>query len=1470
MVIKPDWNVFNANFTENQQNNFEWMCYQLFCKEFGKDKGIFRYYNQPSLEAEPIYDGNDVIGFQAKFYRDNLSKHKQEIIDIITSVKCKYPSLTLLYFYSNQDWTVSYISNDMKTSAQKDIEDFALKNKIRIEWKTNSFFESRFVTVENSDIIQYFFSVGTNQYYKKIRAIKNAETKPTTIDIFPTSLYEQDTQYPLSGKNVLSDFIIKQFHDKDLNDFPNIFIRGVAGIGKSTEMRTAYLNLLDKCSHENCYHEFHFLPTPYFYELKNYQKDCFKINEIENPILFLDGLDEIPHSELSSFVKNLANLKSQNPSVRFIISGRDASFSVEINCLKHIDIKLSFYVDNNLQNLIYKFKGTVFEPFVGIPFYRTFLCSQDFKNAGTYRESIDALIISRLKNHSSDTEEDIELNSIQKALSKFAYNLFKSEKRVFPKTYLKKFFSKKEAYILLNSFLFDYKDENAISFFSNIYFEYFVARYYSCKNYSLIRKELFISTGKVKIQHLNIIAILLNLLPTTARLHKKLSKHLNNKTSAYILLTDYISLPAQQRFAFYKRIIEEFNAAEKLIYYASFRNSHDILKNIDSLSDAMQKLLPEEFYDEAVQIHSNTILDFIKNPAVERITMFENAVILLGVYNKIWNTAQQAILENIAIPLLKFFREHKFAEKMRGLLSEDIVFTWYEDYGWTENWNEKDWSLFVNNITNTKTVNFYDFESESDFRLKLKLFIYFHKNVYISNLLIPLAIKILNDNTYSNDCASFVPHILDDDFKIPTIHYDNDIEHFNYAIKNYDIPVSDLLHIMNSCIHNHIRNSAEFQIDSLYKEISDMTKHNICNMTNDDISELYKLFTCYVEIDSGMYISKFIEYIEFLADKQKIALFELLFEDLNSKDSWQNLWILYRPIIMLLNISDKINACFFFEKLKPLDRVYRECVAGIYIAKLTGHPLYNTAVTEYPILFPEQIEKENRHAERMVCFESEKEAMLKKEINIILNKELLLDEVNHILTYISSNSGSLRNDSARKTLLDLQTNNIENKIQYDHNASYSKPPLFSTFALKILFHYTDNNNYNLNCTEILNFVNDWFSREEYFWRYFFWLYVCHYKNEETEVLIKQYPQLSERIKKSMQIEVACFIEKQDMAWYDEGKNKNWVVPFVYYLTLFYDNKLPEWFDINTIFNFIAYPAWQLSTGFGVHTNEDFKWKHWNSVVEWIEEVSGIEEDTIIKNALALFPLLKSDQSQSQVITIFVEKAKSDSVYKQQMIDAIITKTIEEVHKDYEDTNSTSIMNGGALSSFWRETENNFIDKIFPAIDFSKYNPDDKNYCRKSVLEYFCKVATVNQKKKVVKLLKNKMQNKNIKIYLAKLGYGKAIGRIIDDFLLGERFDTNWTFYTPLFGKTSKTLCMLYKYCQLYKYSLEKNSERRSYLTEYAKIGIMQTVTKRNFWVVKKFSEKIISERKRNNLYHEGIQDFLNEIEQKIYGSYYEK
>ena len=79
-MIKPDWNVFKAKFSDNPQFHFEWFCYLLFCIEFKQRFGINRYRNQSAIETNPIECDGDILGFQSKFYDTTLSSNKTELI----------------------------------------------------------------------------------------------------------------------------------------------------------------------------------------------------------------------------------------------------------------------------------------------------------------------------------------------------------------------------------------------------------------------------------------------------------------------------------------------------------------------------------------------------------------------------------------------------------------------------------------------------------------------------------------------------------------------------------------------------------------------------------------------------------------------------------------------------------------------------------------------------------------------------------------------------------------------------------------------------------------------------------------------------------------------------------------------------------------------------------------------------------------------------------------------------------------------------------------------------------------------------------------------------------------------------------------------------------------------------------------------------------------------------------------------
>ena len=80
--------------------------------------------------------------------------------------------------------------------------------------------------------------------------------------------------------------------------------------------------------------------------------------------------------------------------------------------------------------------------------------------------------------------------------------------------------------------------------------------------------------------------------------------------------------------------------------------------------------------------------------------------------------------------------------------------------------------------------------------------------------------------------------------------------------------------------------------------------------------------------------------------------------------------------------------------------------------------------------------------------------MFNKEIDIILNKENLLNEINRIFNYLDKTADSSKTDTDRSRLLDLRIDHIDSKIRYDYEENHSDLPMFSQFVIEYLFACT--------------------------------------------------------------------------------------------------------------------------------------------------------------------------------------------------------------------------------------------------------------------------------------------------------------------------------------------------------------------------------------------------------------------------------
>ncbi len=221
LIIKPNWDIFRAKFSENPQNNFEWFCYILFCKEYKQEKGIFRFKNQSSIETNTIFLEDKIIGWQAKFYDTTLSSNKAKLLETLESAKRDYKDINKLIFYTNQEWGQGKEGNDSK--AKKEVDDKAKELGINLQWNTASFFESPFVVEENKEIAKHFFS-----FEESIIDRINKKIIPRVSEL--------NEQYKNTFRGIKGTFINRPEIDKCIEDIKlnkSLIIHGKAGQGKS-------------------------------------------------------------------------------------------------------------------------------------------------------------------------------------------------------------------------------------------------------------------------------------------------------------------------------------------------------------------------------------------------------------------------------------------------------------------------------------------------------------------------------------------------------------------------------------------------------------------------------------------------------------------------------------------------------------------------------------------------------------------------------------------------------------------------------------------------------------------------------------------------------------------------------------------------------------------------------------------------------------------------------------------------------------------------------------------------------------------------------------------------------------------------------------------------------------------------------------------------------------------------------------
>ncbi len=224
--ITVDWNAFDYIFSGKQRETFESLAYTLFCFEFKQEFGIFRYFNQPYIETQPIKTADgDVIGFQAKYYdaATKLSSKKKELIEAIDGAKDTYTGITKFIIYTNKELSASKSKGKVKPDYQVEIENHGKSLGIQIEWRVTSNFERLLLAPQLSAIKELYFCPNSDMKSFAERIQKRTESVISSIK----------SDIPYKKTIIKIEYPQKEIHDFYKSSNSVLIVYGSAGSGKS-------------------------------------------------------------------------------------------------------------------------------------------------------------------------------------------------------------------------------------------------------------------------------------------------------------------------------------------------------------------------------------------------------------------------------------------------------------------------------------------------------------------------------------------------------------------------------------------------------------------------------------------------------------------------------------------------------------------------------------------------------------------------------------------------------------------------------------------------------------------------------------------------------------------------------------------------------------------------------------------------------------------------------------------------------------------------------------------------------------------------------------------------------------------------------------------------------------------------------------------------------------------------------------
>lgn len=237
--ITVDWNVFDYKFSGKLRETFESLAYTLFCFEFKQKFGIFRYFNQPYIETQPIKtDNGDIIGFQAKYYDETtqISDKEAELKKAIRDAKTKYGDISRFIIYTNKELSTSSIKTKVKPQYQVNIEKCGSDIGINVEWRVTSYFEIMLLDPQLSAVKDLYFSPNTDLQSFAEKILNRTESIISSIK----------SDIPYKERIIKIGYSQTAIHNFTKSNNSALVVYGNAGTGKSGYVKDFYEQVVEQ------------------------------------------------------------------------------------------------------------------------------------------------------------------------------------------------------------------------------------------------------------------------------------------------------------------------------------------------------------------------------------------------------------------------------------------------------------------------------------------------------------------------------------------------------------------------------------------------------------------------------------------------------------------------------------------------------------------------------------------------------------------------------------------------------------------------------------------------------------------------------------------------------------------------------------------------------------------------------------------------------------------------------------------------------------------------------------------------------------------------------------------------------------------------------------------------------------------------------------------------------------------------